>query len=61
MDKSFVTFYLGLPLSLRFKKGEIEKKLVRDAFDNTIRGLLGDSISLPKDLENTIKSEEDFQ
>ena len=34
MDKSFVTFYLGLPSCHRFKRGEIEKKLIRDAFDS---------------------------
>ena len=44
LDKSFVTFYLGLPLSLRFKKGEIEKKLVRDAFDNTFSPFLPNEV-----------------
>ena len=32
LDRSFVTIYMGLPLSVRFQKGEIEKKLIRDAF-----------------------------
>ena len=32
LDKSFVTLYLGLPLDIRFQKGELEKKLIRDAF-----------------------------
>ena len=40
LDKSFVNIYLGLPINLRFQKGEMEKKLIRDAF----KGYLPDEI-----------------
>ena len=34
LDKSFVNFYLSIPLEFRFEDNQIEKKLLRDSFEN---------------------------
>ena len=36
LDKSFVQLYRSIPINLRFKKGEIEKKLLRDSFKDLL-------------------------
>ena len=48
LDKSFLTFYLSLPLELRFKKNEIEKKIVRDAFTNSLSPFLPNDVLFRK-------------
>tara|TARA_A100001011_G_scaffold382880_1_gene453359 strand:- start:44 stop:1645 length:1602 start_codon:yes stop_codon:yes gene_type:complete len=48
LDKSFVTFYLSLPLELRFKKDVIEKKIVRDAFTNSLSPFLPNDVLFRK-------------
>jgi len=40
LDKTFVSMYLGIPIDIRFTKGNIEKKLIRDSF----KGYLPDEI-----------------
>mgnify|MGYP001227777047 CR=1 FL=1 len=48
LDKSFVTFYLNLPLEFRFEKNVIEKKVVRDAFTNSLSPFLPNDVLFRK-------------
>ena len=48
LDKSFVSFYLSLPLELRFKKDVIEKKIVRDAFTSSLSPFLPNDVLFRK-------------